>query len=100
MTDELHELSPDWTMAPAATLRDWMTEHGVSPNLLALWCGTGVQAQAELLISDVLSRKPLLQPHAEMLELGTRIPARSWLNRERDYRADLAAGRKDVTPEE
>jgi hypothetical protein len=35
-----------------------------------------------------------------MLERGTGVPARLWLNLERNYRADLDAGRADTTPED
>jgi hypothetical protein len=34
-----------------------------------------------------------------MLERGTGVPAHLWLNLEGIYRADLAAGRTDTTPE-
>jgi hypothetical protein len=101
MSEELHEFDPDWTIAPAAMLRDWMNEHGMTPGLLALWCGSGeVQAEADRLIGEVLDRKPLTDSHARMLELGTLISADMWLGFERRYRDDLAAGRIDTTPED
>jgi hypothetical protein len=95
------EFDPDWTLAPAAALRAWLKEHGVSPNLLALWCGGGdVAVEARQMIQDVLDRKPLTEAHAKMLERSTRVPANTWLSLERGYRTDLAAGRIDTTPED
>jgi hypothetical protein len=92
---------PDWTLAPAAALRDWMEANGLTRGALARRCGRGeADVKAGLVIQDVLGREPLLESHAEMLERGTGIPARVWLRREHIYRADLAAGRKDTTPED
>jgi HTH-type transcriptional regulator / antitoxin HigA len=95
------EFNPDWTIAPAATLRDWMDEKGLTRGALARQCGRGESdIKAGLIIQDVLDREPLLESHAEMLERGTGVPARLWLNLERNYRADLAAGRTDTTPDD
>jgi hypothetical protein len=92
---------PDWTLAPAALLRDWMEENGVSIGLLAGLCGRGdADIKAGLIIKDVLGRKPLMEAHAEILERGTGIPARTWLNSERIYREDLAADRTDTTEDD
>lgn len=105
MADAPHEFSPDWTIAPAETLREWMGEHGITRARMGARFGQGDLAlglRAHLLLHDVLERRPLLEQHAEILERGTGIPARAWLNLERQYREDLAAGRKDMTsvPEE
>jgi hypothetical protein len=83
---------PDWTLAPAALLREWLAEHGHEPVWLA-WT-----PEEGLLVLDVLGRRPLADAHAELLERRTGVPAQHWLNRERQYRTDLAAGRKDTTP--
>jgi len=96
-----HEFDPDWTIAPAATLREWMEDHDLTAGALARRCGRGeADIKAALLIRDVLDREPLGAAHAEMLEHGTDVPARAWLSLERNYRADLEAGRTDTTPEE
>jgi hypothetical protein len=94
--------NPDWTITPAATLREWMKQKNVTRGALARQCGRGLAAdlKASLIIAGVLSREPLLESHAEMLERGTGVPARLWLNLERNYRADLDAGRADTTPED
>ena len=93
--------NPDWTLAPAALLNEWLDEHpGITPQILADACARGDElpaVEAELLIGEVLDRKPLRSIHAAVLERGTHIPARHWLNWEKQYRAGLAAGRKDVT---
>jgi hypothetical protein len=92
--------NPDWTLAPAALLAEWMEEHDLSRGQLAIRCGRGIaDLKAALIIGDVLDRKPLLPSYAEMLERGTGISAAFWLNYERNYREGLAAGRKDVTPD-
>jgi plasmid maintenance system antidote protein VapI len=94
------EFDPDWTLAPAAYLRDWMDENGLTPAALARQCGRGeADIKASLIIEDALGREPLLESHAGMLERGTGISAQFWLTLESNYRADLAAGRKDMTPE-
>jgi hypothetical protein len=93
-----HPFTPDWCLAPAACLREWMEENGLSPGILAVAArGRAYKAVALTLIEEVLARAPLTERHAEVLEDGTRIPARFWLNYEHNYRAGLAAGLKDVT---
>lgn len=95
---ELHELEPDWTLAPDVMLREWMGERDLTPEALAVRCGRGeADLKAHLLIRDVLERKPLTESCAEMLERGTGISKGFWLNYEHNYRDDLAAGRKDVS---
>jgi hypothetical protein len=95
------EFNPDWTIALAATLSAWMREKGVTRGALARRCGNGeADIKAALIIRDVVDRAPLTESHAEMLERGTGIPARMWRGLERGYRADLAAGRTDTTPED
>jgi len=89
---------PDWTIAPAATLDDWMQENGLSVDVLAVACvGRENKQYAVTLIREVLDRKPLLKSHADCLAMGTFIPARFWLALEQNYRAGLAKGLTDTT---
>jgi len=98
---ETGPFSPDWCVAPAVTLRDWMTEHGVTVRWLMSECAEdGNLLGAYFLIKDVLGRRPLTGQHAAALERATGISAQFWLGYERNYRDDLAAGRTDTTPED
>jgi plasmid maintenance system antidote protein VapI len=93
-----YPFNPDWTVAPGATLADWMREHQVSVPVLALRCG-GQEGQAEAggMIRDVLEQRPLTRAHAVLLAEGTGVSASFWVNYELNYRADLAVGRTDTT---
>jgi plasmid maintenance system antidote protein VapI len=92
------EFKPDWTLAPAATLREWMKENGLTPGELAVAClGRQGKSKALALIEDVLSRKPLTREHATMLWRGTGVASSFWLGFEHNYRAGLAAGLTDVS---
>jgi hypothetical protein len=101
-TTELHEFRPDWTLAPAVTLRVWMRQAGIHAEALACRAhaatGGGHLAEMTAAIRQVLDREPLTGTHAAVLAAGTGIPARYWLALEEDYRAGLAAGRTDITP--
>ena len=101
MTAEAHAFKPDWCLAPAATLREWLDENGLSPRVAV---AGGVprhrRDEAAAMIEQVLDRQPLTGEHARILEKGTGIPARFWLALEHNYRAGLAAGLTDVTPED
>jgi hypothetical protein len=94
-----HEFKPDWCIAPAEHLREWIEENGVSPRLIATcWSREQERKDAALaLVQEVLDRKPLTEAHAAVLARGTHIPERMWLGLEHNYRAGLAAGLKDVT---
>jgi hypothetical protein len=76
---------PDWTVAPAETLKEALEERGI----------TGWDLRHDPLAREVLDRLPLREEHALALEGLTGIPARMWLACERAYREDLAAGRTD-----
>lgn len=98
-----HEFNPDWTLAPAALLREWMTGNdrtlgGLATALAA--SGLASENEARIAVQEVLDRSPLVELHAAMLDCCTGIPARTWLNWESGYRTDLAAGRTDTTPDE
>ncbi len=95
------EFRPDWTLAPAATLREWMRENGLSVRVLAVAAaGKWHKGAAAEVIQEVLDRKPLTEEHAKVLARGTGIPASFWAGFEHNYRAGLAAGLADVTPED
>jgi hypothetical protein len=99
---KLHPFNPDWRLAPAATLREWMREQGVSAGLIAATYAPrdDLRRDAALrMVGEVLTRQPLTEDHAAVLARGTPIPARMWLALEHNYRAGLSAGLKDVTPE-
>jgi hypothetical protein len=91
-------------MAPAATLHEWMDVNGVSARLIVAASvrrdDQEGRAAAVQMIEDVLERKPLTEKCAEILARGTFVPARFWLALEHNYRAGLAAGLTDVTPED
>ena len=100
MTTEPHEFRPDWCIAPAEHLREWMEDNGVKPRLIAaIWSGRDEERKtaALALVQEVLDREPLTEAHAAVLARGTFIPARFWLGLEHHYRTDLAAGLKDMT---
>lgn len=104
------EFNPDWCVAPAVQLREWMTEHGmplgtlVAMSVDARTCDDVRElgrtlARAGRQINRVLHKGPLDEATAALLTRGTGIPARMWLALEHNYRAGLAAGLKDVTPD-
>lgn len=96
-----HAFNPDWTLAPAATLQDWMDENGFETERIHEFAvptaGIYPDDMAVRLVSEVLDSKPLGTDHAICLALCTGIPNQTWLNLERNYRRDLANGLKDVT---
>lgn len=95
----MHEFDPDWTLAPAALLEEWLEQGGMSAEDLAVaaLARTGGRYQALPLIEAVLACEQLGDAHAAVLEAATAIPARLWLGWEAGYRDSLAKGRTDVT---
>lgn len=90
------EFDPDWTVAPAAYLEEWMSDNHATLGVVARKATGGLgQLGAGLLIREVLQRKTLTAVHAELLERATGISARMWLALEQQYRRDMAAGRTD-----
>jgi HTH-type transcriptional regulator / antitoxin HigA len=84
---------PDWTISPGETLRDWMEETGLSPRVTARACGLTVEE-----VQGILDARTTINAYrAARLECVTMIPARLWLNLERQYRDDLRRGRTDVS---
>jgi hypothetical protein len=97
-----YPFNPDWTVAPAATLLDWLMENDkpageIAAQVASMTHGTPDLAEITARLEGVLDRKPMDLATAALLHLGTGIPLRFWLNLEANYRADLAVGRKDVT---
>jgi hypothetical protein len=98
---ETYPWRPDWCLAPSETLKDWLSENGMSPRVLSVACGGKQNKPAALtLITEVLERKPLTEIHADCLARGTFVPARFWLALEMNYRNGLAAGLKDASEDE
>lgn len=92
------EFTPDWCLAPAATLREWLDYHGLDPDLLAAACAPpDMRRQLADNLRGVLLRKPLNDWTAIMLQVGTGVSAQFWHNIEARYRQGLADGLKDVT---
>jgi hypothetical protein len=93
-----HPFTPDWTLAPAATLREWMEDNNLSVPVLAVAAmGRAGRGEAAVLIQEVLDREPLTERHALVLQRGTGVPGKFWLALEHGYRSGLAAGLKDIT---
>lgn len=98
---EPHEFKPDWTLAPAAILREWLKDNGLSVPVLAVACGGKAHiATSTAHIQSVLDREPMSELTAMVLAEGTRVSAKFWLGLEHSYRAGLAAGLTDSTPED
>lgn len=93
-----HAFNPDWTLAPAATLQDWMDENGLDIGETAV-AAAGVYSEDDAirLIREVLDAKSLDHDHAIVLALCTGISTEFWLNSETRYRNDLEAGLTDST---
>lgn len=93
-----HAFNPDWTLAPASTLQDWMDENGLNVSETAV-AAAGVynEEDAIKLINEVLRGEPLDHDHAICLALCTGISNEFWLNSETRYRNDLEAGLTDST---
>jgi len=91
---------PDWTIRPGVILREMM-------DYERLRGATGVRMIAKIahlepaVIEGILDgTQQITQPIAERLACGTaplRISAQFWLNAEKHYRDDLAAGKKDIS---
>lgn len=84
---------PDWCVRPGTTLREWRDENGLSIGAAASACRMGMDLYRR--IEDGLTEiDPVI---AGALKLGTGVSAQFWLNRERHYRDDLAAGKRDMS---
>lgn len=85
---------PDWTIAPGETLRDWISENGLTVRSTATACG---RMDPERLQAIVDGNQPISEDDATRLQVGTGITKRLWINLERRYRDDLRRGKTDVT---
>jgi len=105
MTDPgLYPFNPDWTVAPAGTLRELIEQQATTPERLA-----GIAARrfprvtekdALAAIRGVLNRQPYDGRTAAILGAVTGTPAMFWVNLEANYRADLAAGKTDTSEDD
>jgi len=104
----LAPFSPDWTVAPAATLAEVMVDRGYTvESLAAVMCMTAAgrpthaagQAAMEDALRGILARRPMPPDLPGLLELATGVKAIMWQGLEDQYRADLRAGRTDTTKE-
>lgn len=80
---------PDWVISPGETLRDWLDENHLSANVAARTCRMGSYELRGILEG----RLKIDRVRAEKLQAGTMIPARLWLNLERQFRQGLAEGK-------
>jgi plasmid maintenance system antidote protein VapI len=92
------EFDPDWTVAPATTLRHFLELTGLSAVQLAGRWGERRQFIALKLIREVLDGRPLTDEHATCLGQVTTVTAQMWHQLENKYRRDLGMGRKEVLP--
>lgn len=89
-----HAFDPDWTIAPGATLSDWINETGLTVRSTAVACGRMDPDRMQRIIDG---KQRITREDAARLQAGTGIPARLWSNLERRYRDDLRRGKTDAT---
>jgi plasmid maintenance system antidote protein VapI len=98
---EHNSFDPDWVVAPAETLREWLEEHNLTPEVLAVACGGKAHETTSMAhIKAVLSREPMSELTAMIIAIGTQTSWRMWLAMEHNYRAGLARGLKDTPVDE
>ena len=85
-----HPFDPDWVISPGETLRDWIEENGLTVRSTATVCGRMDPKELQRILDGVRHVTPKV---AEKLAYGTGIPARLWLNLERQFRKGLAEGK-------
>jgi plasmid maintenance system antidote protein VapI len=86
--------NPDWVIRPGETLREWREENRLGVKAAATTCA---RMPVETYERIEAGKRQITAPIAAMLQQGTGIPARLWLNLECAYRAGLAAGKKDAS---
>lgn len=98
MTRKLHRFDPDWVVAPAEMLQEWMDENGVTVSELAVRCGPKeLRDIYEKRLTDILQKRPFARQTPKFLQRATGIPAFFWLTFEGIYRAGLARGKRDTS---
>lgn len=90
----LVRFDPDWVVHPGEVLAEWATNMGLADVPAAERCGLDLNLYRGLITGDT----ELTSPIAGMLETGTQIGARFWLNMERIFRTGLAAGKTWMKP--
>jgi hypothetical protein len=100
------EFDPDWCIAPAATLKEWMGERDIdTPNLAFEMArivvpipGGGQDRQTyQRAIEDVLAKQPMPGWFPHMMAALSGTSQLFWRNLESNYRDGLARGLTDVT---
>ncbi|MEM8640054.1 MAG: HigA family addiction module antitoxin [Cyanobacteria bacterium P01_G01_bin.54] len=86
MTDSNASFTPDWASPPGETIADWLAEQGLSKVDLAAQLGLTTQ-QVDDLIQGNLEIEPGLALKLSQVLGNT---ARFWLDREAQYRTQLA----------
>jgi hypothetical protein len=91
-----HEYNPDYCSKPSDTFLEIVQERGL--NLAEqfsefLEIATWSQYQLEMFLKGTLE---LHQEDAEALEKFTGAPASFWMERDRQYREGLKAGKKEI----
>lgn len=92
MTDEVYPFEPDWCIAPASTIRDWMEEHSCDVSTLAHRCEISLER-----LTRILQGAPYGPVTAYRLASGMGSTARFWMNLETFYREGLRAGKTDTS---
>jgi HTH-type transcriptional regulator / antitoxin HigA len=85
-----HPFDPDWVISPGETLRDWIEENGLTVRSTATVCGRMPVEELQRILDGTRRITPTV---AAKLAAGTQIPARLWLNLERQFRQGLAEGK-------
>lgn len=82
---------PDWCVAPGEILTEWMEEHDMTSDTMAIACSM-LRWDVDGICSG---RLPIGSIRACKLAQGTGIDPQVWLNLEKAYRDGLAAGKID-----
>ena len=80
---KLYPHEPDYAVPPGATFQEWMKSQSLTLS------DYGCFDTADFLESFIKGNEEIDSLFAEWLEGETGIPARFWLNLERNYRARL-----------
>jgi plasmid maintenance system antidote protein VapI len=81
-----NEFKPDWACPPGDTIQDLLKEKGWSQSRLRLELGLGQEQMTRLLKGDI----PISDDIARILARHLGSSKQFWINREANYRSDLA----------